>query len=239
MHSSERLERNIVCKHCGERNSILAVAEAWYEVEVPGLDKSPLGRYGAPMDRKAKPLRYFCDGCNTTRKTLKGMTGYQIEENRIVTPKTNIEAWKLVRKEYAAGLTRGQIAAKHNISYQMVCRYIRMSQPAYRPLGFTKGPNAKQEIKKCSECREAAVHRSEAALCAACTQKSHKKITEPRINKIKTWTKKNGYIPTVSEAARILNLSRSRAGDIIKLAFGADNRPQGPQRRQRRQLPNA
>lgn len=142
----------------------------------------------------------------------------------MTTPTTNLEAWRLVHDGIAAGMTRGEIAARHDLSYQMVVRWATMSTPPQaRPLGMhaADSPTARRNYP-CAEC--GASIRPPATRCQRCEHARASSGRQPRIDALRAWAEASGHVPTVDEAARIVGMGRSRAGDLVLLAFGPDPR---------------
>lgn len=151
----------------------------------------------------------------------------------MTTPTTNIEAWQLVHEGIAAGLTRNQIAARYDLSLQMVHHWSRMrTPPRGRKLGGPQvGPKARQPIRLCVDCKVAAVHspkHSRGATgmrCRACDQRNQRAVkygTDAKCRALLKWAETHGRVPTVTEARAIIGGARSCAGDRVLETFGRD-----------------
>lgn len=138
----------------------------------------------------------------------------------VTKPTANVEAWHAVRELRAEGMTRGQIADALDLSVQMVGNWLRMdTPPARRPLGYTVGKTARVERSKCASCGTGPAWRRNAR-CKDCRRADEARRRQRRIDGLRKFATHAGRVPTMNEAADILGMSRSRAADLVKLAFG-------------------
>lgn len=144
----------------------------------------------------------------------------------VTAPTTNIEAWRLVHDGIAAGMTRGEIAARYDLSYQMVGIWARRPTPPLpRPLDGERTRLKRQPNTPCVDCRTAIAYTTTRAGGKRCQPCEHAQLEHQRaahIRYLRAIATKHGQVPTVNEAAGLLGMSRSRAGDFVLLAFGPD-----------------
>ena len=164
------------------------------------------------------------------------MTGTQL--------KTNRDAWRVTHDGLDDGLTIGQIAARWDLSRQMVSKWSRMPEPPHEhPIGRqVTGSTARKALRLCERCGESAAYapnqgsRSVGRWCRPCYTERAVELArvDDRVAALREHAERVGHVPTVSQAREVIGGSRSRAGDLVKLAFGPDplagarRTPEGP-----------
>lgn len=135
---------------------------------------------------------------------------------------TNIDAWHAVHHSIAAGMTRGEIAARFDLSYQMVGNWSRMPEPPRRhPLGRTRGTQARIPLRPCCDCG-GTVSVGSGKRCATCATTHAAQQVADRRAALRAWAEQHGEVPSIRRAQTITGLSRARAGELVIDTFGRD-----------------
>lgn len=139
---------------------------------------------------------------------------------------TNVDAWCALRDGIERGEDVRTIAARHDLSLQMARRWARMPHPpGAKRLNMQRGATARSALHVCSECKSRAVEygwsgRPAASICGECAVIASRRAAQDRIETLREWSREHGRRPKSHEAAAILGMSRSRAGELVIEAFG-------------------
>lgn len=128
-----------------------------------------------------------------------------------------------------AGMKQRQIADLFDVNSEQVSQMAKRERPI-RIRDLTRVA----EGVICDACACGNMKAIASIACGECSNARYEKIRAAKIAKLRAWSKKNDKrVPTVTQAASILNIARSYAGEIVMDAFGKDQRI-GAQRRSTR-----
>lgn len=134
----------------------------------------------------------------------------------------------------AEGLSTLDIARKLNTAHANVFYHLRREPDA--TMRNTTRSDAGTSANRCTDCGTILASGSVAGRrCRPCRQSALDEERDARIEALRNHASAIGRVPTVTEAAVVLGIGRSRAGDLVRLAFGADDR-RGAKRRAPREV---
>lgn len=110
-----------------------------------------------------------------------------------------------------------------------IAEFIDVSADRVRQIISGKRPSLVRKLSRATtgavdECECGNLKISESVMCESCRIVERETITAERCDKLLKWAEKYDAIPTVNQAAQILRISRSSAGEVLITAFGRDKR---------------
>jgi len=147
--------------------------------------------------------------------------------------RTNMEQRAAVLTLLDCGVDAAVVAERIGVTTLRVTHIVERERPR-RTRMLTKFLNEDGRIgSECSGCGNKVRAGRGSRRCGAC---AYEDVEDARVRDaevLRDWARGRGYCPTANEAGEILGKSRSRAGEILVVAFGPDPR-RGHERHGRR-----